>query len=46
MTEKGKITHFYVIARCPHCEEGTEVYEDEYESGFVDCQHCNEEFEL
>ena len=46
MTEKGKITHFYVIARCPHCDEDTEVREDEYQNDLAVCQHCDEEFEL
>ncbi|NOU50236.1 hypothetical protein HG263_06725 [Pseudoalteromonas sp. JBTF-M23] len=46
MTDKAEVTKFDVEARCPHCDEDSSVYEDEYKAGYVTCQHCDEEFEV
>lgn len=42
----GEITRFDVLARCPHCENETRVTQDELRGESVQCQHCDEEFEI
>ncbi|WP_368484755.1 hypothetical protein ABZP26_08295 [Pseudoalteromonas sp. SD03] len=43
---QGKITTFYVLAKCPNCEEETEVHQSELRAEVACCQHCAEEFEI
>lgn len=42
----GEISRFEVTARCPHCENDTEVSQDELSCRRVQCQHCDEEFRV
>jgi ribosomal protein S27E len=42
----GEITSFNVLARCPHCENETSVTQYELRNESVQCQHCDEEFEI
>jgi transcription elongation factor Elf1 len=42
----GEITRFDVTARCPHCENDTSVSQDEARRLHVQCQHCDEEFQI
>lgn len=43
---EGEIRSFDVRANCPHCDEETEVNEDEFRRGSVECQHCEEDFDI
>ncbi len=42
----GEITRFDVTARCPHCENDTSISQDEARRLHVQCQHCDEEFQI
>jgi len=42
----GEITQFYALAKCPNCDEETEVYQYELRNEIACCQHCDEEFEI
>ena len=42
----GEISRFDVTARCPHCDNDTEVSQSELNSRRVQCQHCEEEFRV
>ena len=44
--KSGEITLFDVQARCPHCENHTTVYQNELVDGEVECQHCDESFQI
>ncbi len=42
----GEIMRFQVTARCPHCDEETDVLQDELDGGYCQCQHCDESFNI
>ena len=44
--KSGEITYFNVKAKCPHCEQDTQVFQSELIEGEVGCIHCDEVFEL
>jgi hypothetical protein len=44
--EYGEIYKFEVTATCPHCAEQTDVTQSEMRSKEVQCQHCDESFQV
>jgi len=44
--EYGEIVKFEVTARCPYCDEETEVSEIELVVQEVCCQHCDSAFRV
>lgn len=44
--QKGDITSFRVLARCPHCENETDVTKSELSMESVQCEHCCYEFDI
>jgi len=44
--EHGEIVKFDVAARCPYCDEETEVCSDEFTYSEAKCQHCDKSFKI
>ncbi|GEM_PF-3350396 len=42
----GEITTFNVIAKCPICENDTQIDQHEMRCEEAQCQHCDEVFEI